>query len=628
MVFKSSKGLTLLVIHTTCILSILSLYKLLGFLGIIVVLFFYLVGVFFDVRGVYPVRRMFLNLLAVGLSLYIISGISFENFVEPISQLVLLLLVIKSWEDKKPRDMYQMLTLSLLALSISSLYNISLSFLVFFLTVISMAVLGVFFINLYKNLGDTRLEYRFLKVYTLASGLFIAGVFVLSLVFFYTLPRSQTPLFNIAVGGKKNLVSGLARQVELGKVGQIQQDNTVAFRVFGLKVKNPSDLYWRVFVFDHYQGNAWINSYSRMFPQKPHTGIEYTIVLEPTFDNYLPALDTPYYVKKLEGIKTQVWAYTGSVLRTQDLINRPIKYVVVSGEEKLYEDNPPENYLDLPPNIPKSIRSLAQLLEKDTSSDEEKVRRVIEYFKRDYSYTQNLEGTSGDPLEYFLFVKKKGNCEYFASATAVLLRLMGVPARVVGGFKGGVYNPNGNYIIVTNSMAHVWVEAYVKGKGWMRIDTTPPYTSVEEISRFSLLLDAVVTYWQNNVVGFSAQKQIELFKSIRLNLSLSSEKFRKNLLKVLVALGSLYGVYSLLVLYLKKRKTPENLYRELLKTLGLKEALPVELLRSIQKESFYKEAQYIVELYLRKKYSPYRVYPDEVREGYRLLKVIRDKLRK
>ena len=267
-------------------------------------------------------------------------------------------------------------------------------------------------------------------------------------------------------------------------------------------------------------------------------------------------------------------------------------------------------------------------LSKGALTDEAKVRRVADYFSQDYAYSLKLEGYEGDPLEYFLFVSKKGNCEHFASATALLLRLMGIPSRVVGGFKGALWNPYGNYHIITNSMAHVWVEAYVGGR-WIRIDTTPSYQSpaVKRISAFSMLKDAVVSFWYSNVVGFSMDKQVNLFRTLGKGIGWSMKK--ENLLTILrYALFILLiaiGLYSAIFLYKNHKKTPENLFIKLKKTLK-QEDEPERILEKFKGKDLYPHVEYIVRLYQRYKYSNYRVYSDEVQKGYRALKDIKNRL--
>ena len=76
-------------------------------------------------------------------------------------------------------------------------------------------------------------------------------------------------------------------------------------------------------------------------------------------------------------------------------------------------------------------------------SDDQQARQIESRLRHDYGYTLESasRGSVADPLANFLFVRKKGHCEYFASAMAVMLRTLGIPSRVVTGFQSGVYNP-------------------------------------------------------------------------------------------------------------------------------------------------------------------------------------------
>lgn len=77
-----------------------------------------------------------------------------------------------------------------------------------------------------------------------------------------------------------------------------------------------------------------------------------------------------------------------------------------------------------------------------------------------------------DPVADFLFVHREGNCEYFASATAVLARAAGIPARVVGGYRVGEFNALGGFHVVRERNAHAWVEVWSNGR-WVTVDPTP-----------------------------------------------------------------------------------------------------------------------------------------------------------
>ncbi|NAZ23331.1 MAG: DUF3488 domain-containing protein, partial [Thermocrinis sp.] len=509
-------------------------------------------------------------------------------------------------------------------ISLATLHNLSLSFLLFLLVFSLLSITSLVFINSYRQ---SQRDYQRAEVFFYYSKVSLAlfiSVFLFAIPFFVGLPRSQFPILDL-FGRGEGLKTGIAKEVSLGKVGEIQQDNTLAFRVYGLS-QGLRDPYWRVQVFDTYQKGRWVNNLKGSQALPKGTGdVQYTVVLEPHYDEYLPALDYPYSLSSLEGIKAQVFVSSGGVFRASTLINRPVRYTASSFFEPPNWDEDLESYLEVPKDVPKGIRNLAQELSRNAKTDEEKLKRVIAHFSKGYTYSLKLGKFEGDPLEYFLLVSKKGNCEYYASATALLLRLMDVPARVVGGFKGAVWNNYGNYYIITNSMAHVWVEAYINGK-WVRVDTTPPYQSpaLRRISTFSLIKDSIVSFWYSNVVGFSAEKQINLFKAFGKGLrwSVKRENFTVVLKYILLTALALALLYLPFYLYRRLKRDPENLFRRLQEILNSKDS-PERLLEKFKGKEQYRHVEYIVRLYQRYKYSNYRVYPDEVREGYRVLKTLK-----
>jgi hypothetical protein len=118
-----------------------------------------------------------------------------------------------------------------------------------------------------------------------------------------------------------------------------------------------------------------------------------------------------------------------------------------------------------------------------------------------------------DPLAHFLFERKKGHCEYFASSMAVMLRTVGIPSRVVTGFQSGVYNPITHMQVVRASDAHSWVEAWIAGRGWTTYDPTPfdPSAGAAGVmARLSLFFDAAEQFWQDWVVSYDLDRQVVL----------------------------------------------------------------------------------------------------------------------
>jgi hypothetical protein len=136
--------------------------------------------------------------------------------------------------------------------------------------------------------------------------------------------------------------------------------------------------------------------------------------------------------------------------------------------------------LGLPARLDPRLRVLAATLATDAASDRARLDNTVAWLQDNFTYRLDVgEFETADPLAEFLFEKKEGYCEYFASAAAVLLRLQGIPARYVKGFSVGPHNlvegafGVSDHYLVRDSDAHAWVEAYVRGEGWVEADPTP-----------------------------------------------------------------------------------------------------------------------------------------------------------
>lgn len=127
----------------------------------------------------------------------------------------------------------------------------------------------------------------------------------------------------------------------------------------------------------------------------------------------------------------------------------------------------------VPHRIDLQVIELARQLFADCPTPVEKLAAVKRYFAS-YQYDTKIQIPPGqDPLAYFLLEKPAAHCEFFASGTAILLRLGGIPCRYVTGYAGAEYNRIGKYWVVRQRDAHAWVEAHVPGQGWMIVDATP-----------------------------------------------------------------------------------------------------------------------------------------------------------
>ncbi|MCK6574649.1 transglutaminase domain-containing protein [Myxococcota bacterium] len=153
----------------------------------------------------------------------------------------------------------------------------------------------------------------------------------------------------------------------------------------------------------------------------------------------------------------------------------------------------------------------------------EAVDRIEAHLRTNYAYSLALESGRGrPPLEDFLFDQKKGHCEYFATALAVLLRTQGIAARNVNGFLGGRFNTFGNYLAVSQGDAHSWVEVYVPEGGWITRDATPAGQGPPRDGFAATVLayaDALRLRWYKYVIEYDLARQVRFFERVRAGFS-------------------------------------------------------------------------------------------------------------
>jgi hypothetical protein len=174
------------------------------------------------------------------------------------------------------------------------------------------------------------------------------------------------------------------------------------------------------------------------------------------------------------------------------------------------------------------MTAVARDVAQQGETDEERVALLKQFFlSRRISYATSDLPVSADPLDEFLFLKRRGNCEFFASSFAVLLRSTGVPARLVGGYYGGEYNDLGGYYLITEEMAHVWVEAYIAGKGWVMVDPSILSANFQGVRgdgevglafRLRMYLDSCNYYWNMAIINYDLEKQFQLVNKVNSQL--------------------------------------------------------------------------------------------------------------
>jgi len=166
------------------------------------------------------------------------------------------------------------------------------------------------------------------------------------------------------------------------------------------------------------------------------------------------------------------------------------------------------------PRLDPRIAELAQQVTASAGSNYARARAVEQYLQTNFGYTLELPGARDpDPLARFLFERKKGHCEYFATSMTMMLRTLGIPARIVNGFRGGEFNDLTSSYIVREKDAHSWVEAYFPEYGWVTFDPTPAGPGMSPASgwsRVALYMDALQQAWREWIVNYDFSHQARL----------------------------------------------------------------------------------------------------------------------
>ncbi|GIW55816.1 MAG: hypothetical protein KatS3mg082_2220 [Nitrospiraceae bacterium] len=374
------------------------------------------------------------------------------------------------------------------------------------------------------------------------------GAFCLTLAIFFTIPRIGAGFFH--KGRTEGLkTSGFSDRVDLGVIGSVKQDASIVMRVELADRSRPATerLYLRGVAYDRYNGRSWSNSFTHrriLLETAPGTfRVPGSVGRSPSKgsqkeglrqDILLEALDTTvlFSVPFADSISGEFLTVQGDVTGALYLPSPPttrLEYIVVSHDNQLteedksgttftYPDFVRAHFLQLPPISPQ-VTELAAHVTRQADTPYRKVIAIKQHLLEQYRYSLDISSTlTARPLEDFLFTRKTGYCEHYATAMVVLLRAIGVPARLVTGFLATEWNDFGNYYTVRQKDAHAWVEVFFPRSGWITVDPTPtigesaPDLWWQSISR---VMDSVRLRWDRLIVQYSASDQLAVVQGIR-----------------------------------------------------------------------------------------------------------------
>jgi len=307
----------------------------------------------------------------------------------------------------------------------------------------------------------------------------------LVILFFLLFPRINAGL-RFELRPLRSANTGFSDRISPGSIAALTNSSEIAFRAeFPENSTRPSGpMYWRGVVMWRCNGMEWRAAYTPR-PKSPSSTldteasrgipvrssnvkeIQQRITLPPHGARWMFALDRP--IKTLPGAMLA----RGDYLWSTQPIRKPRRYDVVSSEFSGNEITAKERAeaLDVPASISSAVRDLAQSWTVQNSSPRGVVNAALQFF-RTQGFTYSLTPGQYDNLEEFLFRRRVGFCEHYAASFATLMRLAGIPARVVVGYLGGEYNDLGHFFLVRQADTHAWCEVWLPENGWTRVDPT------------------------------------------------------------------------------------------------------------------------------------------------------------
>tara|TARA_R110000744_G_scaffold98144_5_gene189634 strand:+ start:318 stop:2489 length:2172 start_codon:yes stop_codon:yes gene_type:complete len=526
---------------------------------------------------------------------------------------------LKMFEIPRRKDLYQLVVLGIFVATSSLIFIQS----IYFSLAVIILVLGNFLIliNLFAPTIALSAQAKLLAKLSLYS-------IPLAVVLFVGFPK-LSPFWQVP--NVESAKVGLSDSVKIGDIAQLALSDELAFRV-SFQNSNPehAQLYWRAMVLDDFDGVTWRQSIREKGQQNNQSygsatlahanssagieisgiGLSYQVIAEPSFQSWLFALDFATSEQSNIGQRNDFSLFY------RGIISQTLSYQVTSFPKAILaptlgDETRAMNLVLATDNNPKLLAK-GQLLRKKYRDDRQLINHVLaEFNQENYFYTLQPPRLHNNSLDQFYFDTRAGFCEHYASTFTYLMRAAGIPARMVVGYLGGEFNPNGNYLSVYQRNAHAWSEVWLPGRGWQRVDPTAAVDPERVESGFSrnliqeydnlssgffsmqplramwwykqlkMQIDAIDYQWTRWVIGYTGQKQSRVMAEL-----LASLKQGKNIvyfLLILIGIALLVYVYKLMKVKVKSDDKIKALY---LKTLTLLAQHKLVKVRSMTAQQF------------------------------------------
>jgi transglutaminase-like putative cysteine protease len=370
-------------------------------------------------------------------------------------------------------------------------------------------------------------------------------IFLFTGMLFVLFPRVGLSLLLLGHARSTRMI-GFSDRVDLGGVGRLRTDPTIAMRVTPAHLSDNPPLrlafYLRGTAFDRYDGTTWSRTRTGRYPaeQQGSLVIVHHYDSEPARRSLqidLEPISPPVILLPPDAVSFRLLTRGDPVLGRATPVfvgpegeykysgdDRGLRYEVLSKGAAPIAAEPLDaveraRYLVLPHQLPERVARLARDWTRGIVGARAEATAIELHLRNEYRYDlDSPSGAAKNPLDHFLFESHRGHCEFYSTAMAVLLRTVGVPTRNVTGFVGGTYNRFGHFYAVRQGDAHSWVEVYLDGVGWTPFDPTPPANATPQVATsglFAVLRDmaeAAAQRWSRYVVGYDLEQQIRLLR--------------------------------------------------------------------------------------------------------------------
>ena len=492
---------------------------------------------------------------------------------EPGVALLVLFLGLKLMEMRARRDLFVVIFLCFFLLLTAFFHSQSIATAI----AVALALYGLLaaMLTMQFRQHETPIGQRLRTV-----GVMLAQALPIAAAVFVLFPRFGGPLWGLPSDAHRAR-TGLSETMTPGNIAQLSESDEIAFRVlFDGAIPPTARLYWRGPVLGSFDGLAWRALDAGATPARPMRlefgaqgqAIRYTVTQEPTGRNWLFALEIP---TRAESGSARPLLRSDLQLVSPGPIVERLRMTVVSNTDfraGVDEDAASlRDWLALPAGFnPRTVEMASRWrAEAGTApgADERLVDRALAMFgTQPFRYTLEPPLLGRDSVDDFLFATRAGFCEHYASAFAVLMRALGIPARIVTGYQGGERNPVDGYWLVRQADAHAWSEVWLAGRGWVRVDPTAAVAPqrIESglrlgrlaagedaagrarsmVQRLWLNLDAIGNAWNQWVLSYDRTRQQGLLG----RLGVSAGDWRQVAALLAGVLAALIGAVALLTL--------------------------------------------------------------------------------